>query len=74
MVMECGSCDLAKLINDRRKRGLKLEPYEIVYFWRKMLTAIKTIHDQGRIRHRLQVLVPLVHIDYNRGKAKKKKN
>ncbi|XP_076820878.1 dual specificity protein kinase Ttk-like [Clavelina lepadiformis] len=49
IVMECGSTDLAKMLQRQRSQGVKLESYEIIYFWKKMLAAVKTIHEQGVI-------------------------
>ena len=48
MVMECGSTDLAKLMHQHKTQKIKLEAYEVWYFWKKMLSAVKTIHDHGK--------------------------
>nr|CAB3267352.1 dual specificity protein kinase TTK-like [Phallusia mammillata] len=46
LVMECGSTDLSKSL--KRNNG-RLEPYEVWYFWKKMLAALNTVHQHGII-------------------------
>uniref|UniRef100_H2YL44 Protein kinase domain-containing protein n=1 Tax=Ciona savignyi TaxID=51511 RepID=H2YL44_CIOSA len=54
LVLECGSTDLAKLIQSRKSQNSRLEIYEIRYFWKKMLHAVNTIHQHGVIHRDLK--------------------
>ncbi|XP_078485790.1 uncharacterized protein LOC100176899 [Ciona intestinalis] len=54
LVMECGSTDLAKLLHSHKTQNSRLEVYEIIYFWKKMLLAVQTIHKHGVIHRDLK--------------------
>jgi len=51
LVMECGSTDLSKWI---KRNAKKLKPYEVKYYWMKMLAAVRTIHEHGVIHRDLK--------------------